>query len=277
MPLPVALQLYSVRDDFANDMPGTLKKVKELGYDGVELAGFGPMGSAALKTELDKLGLKCISAHVSYDAINEDPEKVFAEYKSVGCEYIAIPWLDMKRAPGGEDMDTIIPHIIRLGKMAKEAGLTLLYHNHDFEFRKVGEAYGLDLLYEKVPPEYLETQMDTCWVKLVGINPAEYLRKYKGRAPLVHLKDFTMATPPGESFTGVPYELIGEKREKRKEAMSGFQFKPVGSGVQDFPSVLQAATEIGTKWVIVEYDQSPEHPPLETARISREYLKSLGW
>jgi len=272
MSLPVALQLYSVRDDFAADPVGTLKKVKELGYCGVELAGFGPLGSAGLKTALDENGLKCISAHVSIDTITENPEKTFAEYKSVGCEYVAIPWLDMDRAPGGKDFEQIIPLIENAGKIAKEMGITLLYHNHDFEFRKVGDAYGLDILYEEVSADLLQTQMDTCWIKLVGIDPAEYLRKYAGRAPLVHIKDFTISG----KVDGTPYELIGADAETKKEAMGGFQFKPVGSGCQDVPSILQAARDIGAKWVIVEYDQSPDHPPLETARISLEYLKTLN-
>jgi sugar phosphate isomerase/epimerase len=271
MKLPVALQLYSVRDDFANDMMGTLKQVKEMGYNGVELAGFGSGTPAEVKAALDEVGLKCISAHVGFDGIVADPEMVFAEYKSVGCEYIAIPWLDMNRAPGGDGFELIIPEIERVGKIAKDMGLTLLYHNHDFEFRKVGDKYGLDVLFEKVPAEYLQTQIDTCWVKFVNIDPALYIRKYKGRAPLVHIKDFTMDGKPD----GTPYDLIGADRETKKAAMSSFSFKPVGSGSQDVPAILSAAEEAGTKWVIVEYDMSPEHPPLETARISLEYLKSL--
>jgi sugar phosphate isomerase/epimerase len=273
MSLPVALQVYSVRDDFAKDMKGTLRQIKEMGYCGVELAGFGAHTPAEVKAALDEVGLTCISAHVPYDAIIADPQKTFADYKFLGCEYVAIPWLNMKQAPGGEDFEQVIPHIERVGKIAKEMGLTLLYHNHDFEFRKVGEQYGLDVLFASVPAEYLQTQIDTCWVKLVNLNPAEYLRKYNKRAPLVHIKDFTISG----KVDGTPYDLIGADKETKKEAMSSFCFKPVGSGIQDVPAILQAAEEIGTKWVIVEYDQSPEHPPLETARISREYLKSLGW
>jgi sugar phosphate isomerase/epimerase len=273
MSLPVALQLYSVRDAFANDLPGTLKQVKEMGFCGVELAGFGPYAPADLKAALDEAGLKCISSHVPYDVIMADPEKVFADYKSVGCDFVAIPWLDMKRAPGGEDFEQTIASIERLGKIAKGKGITLLYHNHDFEFRKVGGEYGLDVLFDSIPAEYLQTQIDTCWVKLVGLDPAEYLRKYKGRAPLVHIKDFYVSG----KVDGTPYDLIGADQETKKEAMSSFRFKPVGSGIQDVPSILQAAEDIGAKWVIVEYDQSPEFPALETARISREYLKKQGW
>jgi len=273
MPLPVALQLYSVRDDFNNDLEGTLKQVKEMGYDGVELAGFGPHGPVAVKSALDMVGLRAISAHVPFDAILESPERTFAEYKTMGCDFAAIPWLDMEAAPGGSNFNRTLPVIEKFGKLAKEFGLTLLYHNHDFEFRKVGDKYGLDVLFESIPAEYLQTQIDTCWVKLVGIDPATYLRKYTGRAPLVHIKDFTISG----KLESAPYELIGMDNETKKEAMSTFMFKPVGSGSQDVPSILKASEEIGAQWVIAEYDQSPEHPPLETARISREYLKKQGW
>ena len=273
MSLPVALQLYSVRDEFAADLHGSLKQVKAMGYDGVELAGFGPLGAAAVKNALDELGLRCISAHVPFDAIAASPDAVFAEYKSVGCEYIAIPWLSMEAAPGGDAFAQTIPMIEEFGKIAKKHGLTLLYHNHEFEFRMVGNKYGLDALYEAIPAEYLQTQIDTCWVKMVGIDPAQYLRKYNGRAPLVHLKDFTLT---GE-IDGVPYDLIGAANNDKRADKGTFTFKPVGSGSQDIPSILDAATDVGAQWVIVEYDQSPEFPPLETAQRSRDYLKSLGW
>jgi len=273
MSLPVALQLYSVRDEYTTDMQGTLAKVKALGYTGVELAGLGDQDPATVKKALDDAGLTCISSHVPYDVIISNPEKIFADYKLVGCEYVAIPWLDMDKAPGGKGFAAILPEIERLGKIARDCGITLLYHNHDFEFRKVDGVYGLDMLYDQVPAEYLQTQIDTCWVKVVGINPAEYISKYKGRAPLVHLKDFIM----GEKTTGALYDLIGADGEPEKADMSEFSFKPVGHGVQDMPSILQASKDAGAKWVIVEFDQSPEHPPLETARISREYLKGLGW
>ena len=273
MPLNVALQLYSVRDDYSKDLIGTLKKVKEMGYAGVELAGFGDYSPSEVKKALHDVGLKCISSHVPYEVILADPEKVFADYKSVGCEYVAIPWLDMDRAPGGKDFDKIVPTIQSMGEVAKANGITLLYHNHDFEFRKIGDKYGLDVLYESVPAEYLQTQIDTCWVKVVGLNPAEYLRKYKGRAPLVHLKDFVI----GDKTTGALYDLIGADNEEEKAEKGEFSFKPLGYGVQDVPSLLKAAEDVCAKWVVVEYDQSPEFPPLETAKISRDYLKSLGW
>jgi len=274
MPLPVALQVYSVRDDFHKDYEGTLKKIKEMGYDGVELAGLGSHDASEIRKVLDCIGLSCISSHVPFDAIAANPENTFAEYKILGCKYIAIPWLDTDMAPGGKDFDKVIPDILNIGKTAKENGVTLLYHNHDFEFRKIDDKYALDVLYDSIPAEYLQTQIDVCWVKVAGLCPAQYLRKYKGRAPLVHLKDFVM----GDKATGALYDLIGADTAKDAKAdKSEFSFKPLGRGIVDIPAVLDASEYVGANWVVVEQDASTEYPPLEAVKISREYLRSLGW
>ena len=272
MPLPVALQLYSIRDEVAKDFPGTLKKVKEMGYEGVELASFAGHDAADVRKFLDDAGLKAISAHVPFEALANDTEKTLADYKSVGCEYIAIPWLDAKKAPGGEEFSSIVGTIEKIGKAAKAAGLYLLYHNHEFEFKKVDGVYGLDVLYDTISPEYLGTQIDTCWVKVAKVDPAEYIRKYKGRAPIVHLKDFIMEG----DVTGSLYELIGNDDEVPARS-SGFEFRPVGQGMQDVPSILEASMYAGAEWVIVEQDESPTCPPMEAVKQSREYLRTLGW
>ena len=273
MSLPVALALYSVRDDLAKDFPGTLKKVKEMGYDYVEFAGLHNLPAAEVRKHLDDAGIKAISAHVPYDAFMADLDKTLTDYKHIGCEYVAIPWLDHKIAPGGEDFNSVVDSILQIGKAAKAAGLTLLYHNHDFEFRKVGDEYGLDVLYSTVPAEFLATQIDTCWVRVAKVDPAEYVRKYKGRAPIVHLKDFIM----GDKVSGNLYDLIGDDSTDDMADKSDFDFRPIGQGLQNMPAILEASLYAGAKYVVVEQDQSTTCTPLEAAKASRDYLKSQGW
>jgi sugar phosphate isomerase/epimerase len=130
--------------------------------------------------------------------------------------------------------------------------------------------YGLDYMYANTTPDQLQTELDTCWVNVGGENPAEYVKKYTGRAPVVHLKDFE------GSKSEQMYELIGIKQEK-KEVENTFRFRPVGHGKQNFPAILEAAVEAGASWVVVEQDQWYDTPALECAKMSREYLKSLGW
>ena len=147
--------------------------------------------------------------------------------------------------------------------------MQLLYHNHDFEFEKINDQYILDTYYGEISADLLQTELDTCWVNVGGENPAQYVRKYTGRAPIVHLKDFA------GSKTANMYALIGTDAAK-EESSSKFEFRPVGYGKQDFPSILAAAEDAGAGWVVVEQDSpSMGKTPMECAKMSIDYLKSI--
>ena len=270
--LPVALQLYTVRDNMAEDFLGTLTKVKNMGYDGVEFAGLYDYAPAQVKQWCDSLGLVPVSAHVPLADMLEDVDKVIADYKAVGCQYIVVPYVTEERRPGGELFLQMVEEIRTIGEKAKVAGLVLLYHNHDFEFNKLESGQtGLDYLYENVPADFLQTELDQCWVKYAGYEPVEYLKKYEGRSPVVHLKDFFKS---GEQ-EGDPYALIGLNEDEKKEN-TAFEFRPVGYGIQDIPAIIETAKAVGSKWLVVEQDQpSMGKTPLECAETSMEYLKSL--
>ena len=168
-------------------------------------------------------------------------------------------------------MEKTIADIREIGKKAHENGLTLLYHNHDFEFVTIDGKYALDILYDTIPSDYLQTEIDTCWVNVGGENPAEYVKKYKGRAPIVHLKDFY-----GEKSDDM-YELIGLNK-KAPVRPGNFEFRPVGSGLQDFPPIVAAAEYAGAGWVVVEQDKpSMDLTSLQCIEKSRKYLKSIGY
>ena len=271
--LPIALQLYSVRDDMKKDFKGTLTKVKEMGYQGVEFAGLFGHSPSQVKAMLDEIGLTPISAHVAIDEILADIPKVISDYRTVGCRFIAIPWLVEERRPGNPRYQQTIEDIKAIGEEANKQGLTLLYHNHDFEFKKLNGEYLLDILYRDVPEDLLKTQIDTCWANVGGEDPAEYLRKYKGRSPVVHLKDFVM---PGKKPAKL-YELIGvESEQTEDEQDKKFELRPLGYGVQDIPEILKAAAEAGAEWVIVEQDHpSMNKTPMECVKMSIDFLKSL--
>lgn len=271
--LPVALQVYSIREEAAKDFKKAMQTVKEIGYDGVELAGLYDIPAKEIKAILDEVGLVPVSAHVS-EIMNggKDLEEVLDDYVTIGVKYIAVPYLGEGMRPGDEGFDEVLKKIEAAGIAARKKGMTLLYHNHDFEFIKMPDGtYGLDYMYANTAPENLQTELDTCWVNVGGENPADYVRKYTGRAPVVHLKDFE------GSKSEQMYELIGIKTEKKEEVKNTFRFRPVGSGKQDFPAILAAAVDAGAQWVVVEQDQWYDTPALECAKMSREYLKSLGW
>ncbi|MBO5789272.1 MAG: sugar phosphate isomerase/epimerase [Clostridia bacterium] len=271
--MKIGLQVYSIRDDANADFAAAMKKVKEFGYDGVELAGRYGLEAPAMRQILDDLGLEAISAHVQLDEMLSTPEDTFNFYKTVGCRFMAIPWMGEEGRPGGVKFEETLENIRRAGALAKEYGITLLYHNHDFEFVMLDGKRGLDVMYDSVSADLLQTELDTCWVNIGGENPAAYVVKYTGRAPVVHLKDFFKRE--GATADNM-YELIGVA--KKVEAAPTFEFRCVGHGMQDMPAILGAAEEAGAEWVIVEQDRPSQGlTPMECAYISRKYLTSVGY
>ena len=274
MKLPVAVQLYSVRDEMQNDFYGTIKAMKELGYDGVEFAGLFGEEPAKIKAFCEEIGITPISAHVPYYDMLEDPEKVLADYAEIGCKYVAVPYLTEECRPGTDGFAATVEGIRKIGEAAKKLGIQLLYHNHDFEFVKIGEEYALDVLYSTIPADLLQTEIDTCWVNVAGVVPAEYVEKYSGRAPVVHLKDFKMSG----AKQGQLYKLIGIDENEEDDEQEAFSFMPVGYGVQDIPAILAACEDAGALWVVVEQDSpAKDDTPMNSVKLSREYLKTLGW
>ncbi len=276
MALPVALQFYSVRDEAEKDFFGTLEKIKEMGYQGVEFAGLFGHSPAQIKKECERIGITPISAHVPLDDMIADIEGTVKAYKEIGCEYIAVPYVTEERRPGAEKFDETVEYIKKIGEECNKNDMTLLYHNHDFEFKKIDGEYGLDMLYRLVSADLLKTELDVCWVNVGGEDPANFVLKYSGRAPVVHLKDFVMK---GKDKPKKLYDLIGIDDESgEKEDEDAFSFKPVGYGVQDMPSILDASVKAGAEWVVVEQDQPDKgNTPMNAAKMSREYLKKIGW
>ena len=270
MKFPVAVQVYSVRDDAKADLRGTLEKIKAMGYDGVEFAGLYDNFPAEIKAMCEEIGLVPISAHVPFVDMLKDPIGVLSQYKEIGCKYVAVPYLIPEHRPDHPNFPYVVKFIRILCETAKSLGLQMLYHNHDFEFLKVDGKYALEVLYDSIPADLLQTELDTCWVNIGGEVPADYVRKFAGRAPVVHLKDYT----GGKSAD--MYELIGiAKKVHRSE---GFEFTPVGSGVQDFPAILKAAEDAGAEWVVVEQDRpSMGLTPMESIEKSIKYLRSIGY
>jgi sugar phosphate isomerase/epimerase len=271
MSLPVAVQIYSVRDDAARDLRETLSAIKAMGYDGVEFAGLYEYTPAEIKAMCEEIGLVPISAHVPYVDMLEDAHGVLSQYAQIGCRYVAVPYLMPEHRPDSDQFPQVVENIGKIAAVAKELGLQLLYHNHDFEFIKLDGKYALEVLYDTIPADLLQTELDTCWVNVGGEDPAAYVRKFSGRAPVVHLKDFY-----GEKSDDM-YELIGIEKTAPKKP-SNFEFRPVGSGLQNFPEILRASEEAGALWVVVEQDNpSMGLTPMQCIEKSREYLRTLGY
>ena len=267
--MKIGVQLYSVRDEMEKDFEGTLKRVKDMGYECVEFAGLFDKSAAEVKALCAELGLDPISAHVSYYDMLDDPD-LLKTYAEIGCKFVAIPWLGDDERPGRPGFDDVIKNAKTLGEQAKALGMRLAYHNHDFEFETIDGKYALDILYETVPADLLLAQLDTCWVNVGGADPVAYVRKYAGRVDIIHLKDF--AGRKSENM----YALIGVNDGQKDDTVGDFEYRPLGQGLQDIPAIVRAAGDSGTEWLIVEIDEpSRGKTSMQCIEESIDYLKTI--
>ncbi|MGI6215318.1 MAG: sugar phosphate isomerase/epimerase family protein [Christensenellales bacterium] len=259
--IKIAYQLYSARELVAKDMRKVLCSLSELGYEGVEFAGFFGFRSEEINDMLKEFSLKAVSSHVPVKNLREDLDNIIKYHKEIGCKYITVPYIEKGERPGEAGFADILRLIYTVGQKCHENGLQLLYHNHDFEFEKVSGMYGLDFIYSAIPEELLKSEIDTCWVHYAGLDPSEYVKKYTGRAPVIHLKDYN-----GAKIAGDPYALIGLKDEGKKDG--GFAYAPFGHGVQNVKELLNAGESAGAEWFIIEQDEPTENGPMEDAKLS---------
>lgn len=273
--LLVGLQVYGLRDILEKtpeNFASVMQKVKEMGFDGVELAGLYGLTPEFVRDTLQGVGLIPISAHVPLTELIADAQKVAADYKIIGCKYIVVPYLPEEYRHNTPGYNTVIAEMKRIGAVMKKNGLKLLYHNHDFEFVTLPDGrFGFDDIYEQIPSDILMVEPDTCWIKVAGQDPAAYIKKYGSRCEIVHLKDFIKVGDPKNL-----YKLIGIETDEVEET-GIFEFRSVGFGQQLWEPILNAAIEAGSKWVVIEQDEHYGLGALEAARRSREYLKILGW
>ena len=264
--IPIALQLYSIRNEMEKNFEEALKAVKGMGYDGVELAGIFGHTAEEVKEMCDRIGLVPISAHIPYADMMRDPS-IMETYKKIGCKFVVIPYLTEDLRPGTDGFKSLIEGAAVLTEAAKKYDMKVAYHNHDFDFTEIDGEYAIDILYRTVPD--LFTEFDVCWIHVCEINPADYIRKYADRTEIIHLKDYE-----GERTENM-YALIGLD-ENEEKSHGKFSYMPLGRGKVNIPEVLEAAEEIDAKWVIVEQDEPTcGLTPLECAKESINYLKSL--
>lgn len=270
----IGLQLYSIQDAIGEDMDSAFKAVKEMGYDCVEYAGqnFGKSWQE-IRDLLDKYDLKCVSVHQPLDRYLDDPQMALDQIKTLGAEYCAINKYNLDNYT--ERWDETMDKITRWAKGMKENGIKGLYHNHAFEFEKIDGEYILDKMFSVIPRDLINPEVDTAWVNYGGVDPVEYLDQFPNQLGVVHLKDFFCHNLPNEPI----FELVRKHGKSiipptRKEA--GFEYRPVGSGIQDWPAIIAACERAGAKYLIVEQDESKTRSQLEAARMSVEFLRGMG-
>ncbi len=247
----IALQLYTLRDYLKTptDIRATLKKVKAIGYPAVQVSGLGPIPEAELLEILQGEGLVLCATHEPGDEIRKKPEAVIERLRKLGCRYTAYPYPAGVDWSKPEDVESLVADLDRAGRLLREAGQVLTYHNHAVELTPFQGATALDYIYGQSDPQNLQGEIDTYWIQHGGADPVAWCRKLKGRLPLLHLKDYTVQTDGQPTFASI------------------------GAGNLDWRAIIQAADEAGCQWFIVEQDTTPGDP-FEAVQASLDHLKT---
>ena len=248
----IALQLYTVRNEFARDPLGTLGAVAGMGYPAVEFAGYAGQEASAVRSRLDELDLRAMGAHTPFAALMDDFQRAAGDVVTIGGQYLIVP-----SVPRDEYLET--PDQVRrlagifngFGEAARDLGLAFLYHNHDFELRH-SEGWSesglsaLELLLHQTDPATVNFELDVFWAETAGRSAEELIRAWPGRFTSLHVKDMD---PAGEDA-------------------------PIGTGRYDFRPVLAAAEAVGgTRWLVVEQDNPRD--PLGDSQTSFTNLSAM--
>ncbi|WP_322348833.1 sugar phosphate isomerase/epimerase family protein [Paenibacillus albus] len=252
--MKIGLQLFTLRDELAQDFKGTLRQVAAMGYEGVEFAGYGDIPAEELKALLDELGMEGFGSHIGLQQLEANIEGEIAYLKTIGARYAILPWVSPEMVAGGEAFwRDLITKLEQFGKKFHEAGLEFCYHNHDFEFAlQIDGEFVFDAMYTKVAADLLKVEMDIGWVQYSNQDPIAYIAKYAGRLPLLHLKDFRKGNP-GEQIDTVE----------------------LGNGDLALNDIIAAADKASVEWIVVEQDRCA-NPPLESVQTSINWLRENG-
>jgi sugar phosphate isomerase/epimerase len=237
---PVGLQLYSLRDQFSKDVPGTLDEVKRFGIRYAELAGTYGLTPDQFKARLAERGIEPISAHFPYEEYRDDPEGVALKAKALGLKYAGCAWIPHQGDFDEKTCRAAAAVFNRAGEALAKHGLKFFYHCHGYEFQPFGQGTLFDLLMTETNPRFVSYEMDIFWVVFPNQDPVKLFEKYGKRWKLVHLKDMKKGTPTGA--------LTGSTDVKNDAAL--------GAGIMDLPAILRAAKKAGVKWYFIE-DESP--------------------
>jgi sugar phosphate isomerase/epimerase len=248
----IALQLYTIRDHTkdAASFASSMKRVHELGYRAVQISGTGPIPATELRRICDGEGLTICATHEPGKTIVEEPQAVVERLGVLGCRDTAYPYPHVA-LDSEDDVRALAQGLNAAGEVLARAGMTLTYHNHAIELKKLGQRTVLELLYASTDPRFLQGEIDVYWVQAGGGDPVRWCERLSGRLPLLHLKDYG----------------VGRDNQPR--------MAEVGHGNLDMPRIVSAASAAGCRWFIVEQDQGWDDP-FVSAGLSLDYLKGLA-
>lgn len=274
MGLPPGIQLYSVRTNLANDTPGTLKELREIGFLEVETAGFGKYSAKEFKTLLDDSGLKAPSAHLKMTPTIFEP--LFEDANTIGAHYATSSSLQTAMNPpntanlatgqrptitplGLDGFKRLAEAMNDLGAKAKAVGLQYAYHNHNYEFERMPDGgYGYDVLVNNTDHELVKFEIDCGWMRVAGADPVVYMTKYPGRFRMIHVKDFQPVNTPSTS-------LSGPARPKGAD---------LGQGFIDYKRIFAAGKAVGIQHSFSEQEDPFPISQMASAKVAYSFLRA---
>ncbi len=249
----LAVQLYSVRDHLKtpDEVKATLHRLREIGYEAIEIFGEGLLPPDDLARLLQSEGLRCCSSHEPSEQLLANPQASIEKLKKLGCTQAAYPF------PRGVTLDTMdqvrafAERLNTTGRALSEAGIRFSYHNHNIEFRRVGGRTILDTILAETEPRYVAAELDTYWIQVGGGDPVAWCRAMRGRLPLLHLKD------------------VGVSEDRQSV------FREIGQGNLNWTEIIKTAERSGCRWFIVEHDGGwIDGDPFKSLKMSFDYLKA---
>jgi sugar phosphate isomerase/epimerase len=247
----IALQLYTVRQQMAEDPGAALAEVAAAGYEAVELVEHSRVGVETLRPALTAAGLHVVGSHVPHEELQERLDAVLEEIAVLGGEYLVVQQARQEDWADAESVRRLAERLNGWAQRTHAAGLRFAYHGYhpvELEFAALAQGTMYDLMVAETDPQLVEMQVDTYWVHQVGRDPVATLRAYAQRSSTLHLKDVAPGVPVHDT--------------------------PVGDGIIDWPSVLRTAVTQGVRWLIVEQEDDPEHA-LRDSRRSLEQVRAL--
>lgn len=249
IPAQIGIQLYTLRDLLPGDVVGVLEMLKRYGIGEVETAGYADRDPAVFRDVLDVLNLTAPAAHAGLPEILADVDVALETCRTMGHEYLVVPWLAPEMRPDRDAYLALADRLNALGERTRAAGVTLAYHNHDFEFETFGTdrpAY-VDFV-ERLDPDLVALELDIYWSTIAGVDAVDLFEAYPGRFPLWHVKD-------------------GAGPEMTQSV--------VGRGAIDWPRVFAASETAGLRHAFLEADSPPRGDGLAFARDSVAYVQSI--
>lgn len=245
----VGLQLWSVKEEMAKNLLGALEKVAEMGYQGVQFAGFFNQSSKDVKEKMDELGIHPTGAHVSYDLLHNELDQTMKYHEEIGNDTIILPWVPEEMRSNADDYARLAEFLEKTGKALYARGFTFGYHNHDFEFAVYNGSSGLDIIFENTDSNHLKMELDCFWAAYTGNDPIEVIEKYKERCISLHIKDM-------------------------KKTNRGAVSTELGTGILPLANYMKKGKEVGARMFIVEQEHFTKDP-LDCAQINFKKIKQL--